>query len=739
MDVHGVVAAGAVRTYFQPIVDLDLGTVVAYEALSRGPVGPLEFPDRLFAAAREQGVLSELDAVCRKTALTSAVQAGLAAPLALFVNVEPEVLDEAPLDELIDIAQRAPRELSVVLEITERAIGARPAELLACVRKLRQAGWRIALDDVGADDLSLAFMPLLRPDVVKLDLRLVQERPGPAVAKIMNAVNAYAQRTGATVLAEGIEDERHLEIARALGATLGQGYLFGRPAPRLDTELPTGGLELPVRDWPQSPTSPFGCLPAGTPLRRSTKPLLVELSKHLEREALAHGSTCLVVSTFQYAKHFTVPTAERYRELADTIGFVAAIGQGLPVEPVAGVRGADLAGADPLSNEWDLVVLAPHFAAALLARDLGDVGRDARRRFEFALSYDRDVVSAAAEALLARVAPSSAAALVAQPGEPAPQVAAPSSGSERRRDWALTLHGALAATTNGISIADVTRPDHPLVYVNPAFERLSGLRADEVLGTNCRILQGPGTDPEAVARIRRAIAAGEECKVTILNYRRGSDRPWWNEIKLSPIFDEDGRLVQYVGIQNDVSARVEAERDLAAERARSAAYLAEMERLAFRDSLTDLLNRRRLPELVTTAVAGSAETGHCVGLLYVDLDDFKSINDTDGHAQGDVTLAAVARHLRDQARPDDHVARIGGDEFVLVLTELDRSTATRHLTQVAQRIRCALAADPACRGLTVSIGHSIGPDEAESLDALLRLADRRMYEDKRRLRPVSGL
>jgi EAL domain-containing protein (putative c-di-GMP-specific phosphodiesterase class I)/DICT domain-containing protein len=420
MNVHEVVAGGAIRTLFQPIVHLDHGTVVAYEALSRGPAGPLQSPDRLFAEAREHGLLSDLDAACRKAALTNAVHAGLAAPLALFVNVEPEVLDEAPLDELIDIARSAPQELAVVLEITERAIGSRPAELLACVRKLRQAGWRIALDDVGADDLSLAFMPLLRPDVVKLDLRLVQERPGPAVAKIMNAVNAYAQRTRATVLAEGIEDERHLEIARALGATLGQGYLFGRPAGWLDLELPTTGLELPVRDWPESPASPFGCLPSDTALRRSTKPLLVELSKHLEREALAHGSTCLVVSTFQYAKHFTAATAQRYRELAKTVGFVAAIGQGLPVEPVAGVRGADLAGADPLRNEWDLVVLAPHFAAALLARDLGDAGRDDQRRFEFALSYDRDVVSAAAEALLSRVAPSSAVAVVA--GDQAPPV-----------------------------------------------------------------------------------------------------------------------------------------------------------------------------------------------------------------------------------------------------------------------------------------------------------------------------
>src|SRR3978361_2267762 len=117
------------------------------------------------------------------------------------------------------------------MEITERALAARPAELLRAVERARERGWRIALDDVGADSMSLSFMPLLRPDVVKLDLSLVQERPGPAIAQIMNAVNAYAEESGALVLAEGIEDERHLRMARGLGATLGQGWFFGRPGP----------------------------------------------------------------------------------------------------------------------------------------------------------------------------------------------------------------------------------------------------------------------------------------------------------------------------------------------------------------------------------------------------------------------------------------------------------------------------------------------------------------------------
>ncbi|GAA1903346.1 sensor domain-containing phosphodiesterase [Lapillicoccus jejuensis] len=412
--VHEIVDHARVRSVFQPIVRLDDASVVAYEALTRGPEGPLERPDLLFAAARDAGRLADLDALCRTTALRTAVQAGIRAPLGLFVNVEPEVLDSEALDALIDIARTAPGGLDVVLEITERAIGARPAELLACVRTLREAGWRIALDDVGADDLSLAFMPLLRPDIVKLDLRLVQQRPGPAVASIMNAVNAYAERSGAILLAEGIETAEHVSVARALGARLGQGWHFGRPAPR--PPVPTGAaaeraraaLRLPPGEARPTPASPFACLPPTADVRTSTKLLLVELSKHLEREALAHGSTCVVVSTFQYAHQFTAATARRYAALADRVGFVAALGAGLPVEPVPGVRGADLSADDPVRDEWDVVVIAPHFAAALLAQDLGgpeDDRPERERRFGFALTYDRDVVTRAAHSLLARVLP----------------------------------------------------------------------------------------------------------------------------------------------------------------------------------------------------------------------------------------------------------------------------------------------------------------------------------------------
>ena len=744
MDLADVLARRAVRSVFQPIVDLDTGRVVAYEALARGPEGPLERPDALFAAARAEGRLAELDEACRVAAFQGAVDQGLLAPLTLFVNVEPEVLDSAPLGELLAIAQGAPGQLRVVLEITERALAVRPADLLRTVERVRDCGWGVALDDVGADVMSLAFMPLLRPDVVKLDLRLVQDRPGPRTAEIMNAVNAYAERSGALLLAEGIETEQHLLRARALGARLGQGWLLGRPAagPAADDE--PGHLVLPPPPAPDHDSSPFDCLPVGTVLRRSAKNLLIELSKQLEREAMRVGRTCVVASTFQEAKHFTVATTERYRDLVERTGFVCALGEGLSEEPVPGVRGAPLSAHDPVRCEWDVVVIGPHFAAALLARDLGDTGPDLDRTFEYALTYDRDTVVRAATALLTRVAARPTVvdeALRVRRREVTAAVQLPAVLSSATPAGEGLLHRALAATTSGVTIADMTRPDQPLVYVNGAFEALSGMRVEELVGRNCRSLQGSDTDPAAVSRMRAAVRAGQECRETLLNHR-GEDRtPWWNEIYLAPVTDETGRVVQYIGVQNDVTARVEVERALLRERDRAQSYLARIEQLAFTDPLTGLANRRGLEERVETALLEAQVGGGALALLFFDLDGFKAVNDRLGHAVGDQVLVQTAQRLKDRIRHTDVLARLGGDEFLVAVLGLAPETAAASAAGLADALRVSVGRPMTVDGHEVQVRASVGlsafPDDGDSFGALLHLADLRMYEAKHPTRAVT--
>jgi EAL domain-containing protein (putative c-di-GMP-specific phosphodiesterase class I) len=400
-----VLRDGLVRAVYQPIVDLDAGDVVAFEALARGPEGsPLERPDVLFDAARRTGRLVELDWACRSAAVRGAMEAGFGPPLTLFVNVEPETLGTAPPAAGAAHLDRAQHELALVVECTERAITGRPAELLATLAAVRRRGWAVAVDDVGADPGSLALMPFLRPDI-KLDLRLVQQRPSSSIAEIVSAVNAEAERSGACVLAEGIETEAHAATARAMGATLGQGWLFGRPGP-LPDRLPTPAHGL-SRGMPEviDTGSPYVVANATRAPRDADKRLLIEVSKHLERQALALGRPTVVVGAFQEGRFFTPSTASRYTGLAERAAFVGALGEGMPPAPAPQVRGAVLDHDDPVRGEWDLAVVGPHFAGALVARDLGDDGPDLDRRFEFVLTYERELVVDVASALLARIAP----------------------------------------------------------------------------------------------------------------------------------------------------------------------------------------------------------------------------------------------------------------------------------------------------------------------------------------------
>lgn len=126
---------------------------------------------------------------------------------------------------------------------------------------------------------------------------------------------------------------------------------------------------------------------------------------------------------------------------------------------------------------------------------------------------------------------------------------------------------AIAASSVGIAIADATLPDIPLIYVNPAFERITGYAPAEVLGYNCRFLQGKNTSAAELERLRAAIRGGRDCTVTLLNYRKDG-KPFWNELSISPIYT-GSQLTHFVGIQTDVTARIQAEKALKLEKNRS--------------------------------------------------------------------------------------------------------------------------------------------------------------------------
>ncbi len=120
---------------------------------------------------------------------------------------------------------------------------------------------------------------------------------------------------------------------------------------------------------------------------------------------------------------------------------------------------------------------------------------------------------------------------------------------------------ALDVAAEGITIADARLPDRPLIYANEGFEHMTGYSVAEVLGRNCRFLQGPGSDAAAVAAIRAAVAGERECIVEILNYRRDGTT-FWNRLSITPVRDDRGAVTHYIGIQSDVSARRQAEHAL---------------------------------------------------------------------------------------------------------------------------------------------------------------------------------
>jgi len=395
--VDKLLAPGALVPAYQPIVDLHDRSVVGFEALARWPELQCT-PDVAFAAARRAGRVGELDWACRIAAVEGALAAGLGRNGTLFVNVEPAVLGGIPehVHPWLDLAQRA---LRPMVEITERALVSRPAALLMSVARIRDRGWGVALDDVGAEPASLAMLPLVRPDVVKLDLGLVQRRPGPEQMQVVAAVMAYAEHAGATILAEGIETDADLERAVSFGATLGQGWYFGRPGPLY---VPSSGSRLvSVASRLPVVATPFDVVePRQAHVGR--KQCLMALSRHIEDQGHVLAIAPVMVAAFQDGGRFDEATARRYGDLAARCPLVVALGAGMASEPAPGVRGVALDEDDPLRGEWTVAVVGVHFAAALIGRDLGDTGPDADRRFEYVVTHDRARVLTVTRSLLRR-------------------------------------------------------------------------------------------------------------------------------------------------------------------------------------------------------------------------------------------------------------------------------------------------------------------------------------------------
>jgi diguanylate cyclase (GGDEF)-like protein/PAS domain S-box-containing protein len=287
----------------------------------------------------------------------------------------------------------------------------------------------------------------------------------------------------------------------------------------------------------------------------------------------------------------------------------------------------------------------------------------------------------------------------------------------------LRLTSAAVARLNDMVLIahaiDAPGAHQPIIFANEAFERRSGYRRDEIIGKSMRLLHGPDTDPDEVARILRAVARNEPVKSELLNYTKGGD-PYWVEMEMVPFTSEGGRHTHWVVVGRDITERRNSARAI--------------HHLAFYDVLTGLPNRRLLTERLDALVATRHAGGALGAVLFIDLDNFKYVNDARGHATGDALLRSAAERLVGAVRTRDTVARLGGDEFVILLQDLghDADAATASAVRVAHKVLEALGEEATIDGQayrsTGSIGVALPLHPGQSAHDLLREADVAMYQ-----------
>jgi EAL domain-containing protein (putative c-di-GMP-specific phosphodiesterase class I) len=403
--IHRVIEERAIRTLFQPIVHLETKAIVGFEALSRGPEGSdLESPIALLEAAAAVGRLGELDWLCRVIALQAAAASDLPTSLAWFINVEPASLQTPCPDHLLPEFTRASANLRVIFEFVERDIEANVTTLLNAADDVRNNAWGVALDDVGAMDGSLAMMPLVQPDVVKLDRCVVANAGATAAASVIAAVLAYAERRDSVILAEGIETEGEEAAAKAFGAHFGQGYLYGRPGPLPDS-IPTLREVVPIRQSvePVDEQTPFEALNAQLAARSAAESELSYIGAWLQQRAAATDIPGLALANFHDTQWAGDDDRRALQHVVCSNALTFIVSRDVPNRAEANLRTHRRKSSNPLSREWVVIVLQSHFAAAFAARNRGgwSAGRDPK--FDYVVTHNRDLAVTAARALLQAV------------------------------------------------------------------------------------------------------------------------------------------------------------------------------------------------------------------------------------------------------------------------------------------------------------------------------------------------
>ncbi|MEX2333013.1 MAG: EAL domain-containing protein [Pseudohongiella sp.] len=275
------------------------------------------------------------------------------------------------------------------------------------------------------------------------------------------------------------------------------------------------------------------------------------------------------------------------------------------------------------------------------------------------------------------------------------------------------LSSAVEQSQSGVIIADCAGV---IDYVNPRYTQITGYSKDEALGRVAELLNNPRLTDVNNITLQEAMQLGASWETFMVSRRKDGD-DFWQQVTASPIFDDLGALSHIVLNIEDISDRVETQ--------------AQMEKLAFYDPLTGLENRRLFRDRLEQELKHLRRNKKAMALLFLDLDQFKRINDTLGHDAGDELLCTVAQRLRDCVREEDIVARLGGDEFTILLANIKNADDAG---LVARKILRSLL-EPvtlSTQEVTVScsIGITVAPEDSMNASILMRNADLAMYRAK---------
>lgn len=306
---------------------------------------------------------------------------------------------------------------------------------------------------------------------------------------------------------------------------------------------------------------------------------------------------------------------------------------------------------------------------------------------------------------------------------------------------------AISATNDAVLIADARAPDTPIIWVNDQFETLFGYPPEQVIGRNCRFLNQGAENQPALKTVAQALQEKCATRVELRNFDRNG-HPLWIRLSIAPVHNKQGAVTHFVGVQHDLTELKESEQALRkakedlAEQNRLLEQRVEertealrqanqrLERMASTDQLTGMANRWHFLELAEREMQRRIRTGQTVGLMMLDLDHFKQINDVYGHLAGDAVLREVSNLLRNQVRPLDLCGRFGGEEFLAFLPDSDRM----HTQRVAERIRAGIEAlSITFEGKPIQVTTSIGVavwDGHSDIETLIAIADEALYRAK---------